>query len=90
MVLTSVIRISGRVQGVGFRYTALNLAVENAVMGYVENDRYTKDVILHCQGDPNIIDKLLKKITSLNGLIRVDKVVTESCDEDEYNNFSIR
>jgi acylphosphatase len=90
MVITHVIRVSGRVQGVGFRYAALSLASNYDIKGYVENDRYSKDAIIHCQGDKNTIADYIKKIGTMNGLIRVDHVNIDSEEEDEYDNFIIK
>jgi acylphosphatase len=37
MTTCKIVRYSGRVQGVGFRYTAQQLAAGHAVAGYVRN-----------------------------------------------------
>ena len=55
------IHFSGRVQGVGFRYTAHRLAAGKAVTGYVRNlpDGRVEAVI---EGEPPAIDALLAAI----------------------------
>ena len=49
---------SGRVQGVGFRYTAYQLAAEHGVTGYVRN-LYDGGVELVAQGDPQEVGRFL-------------------------------
>jgi acylphosphatase len=55
------VHYSGRVQGVGFRFTARTLATPFAVAGFVENlaDRRVRLVI---EGEPDQLDGLLKAI----------------------------
>jgi acylphosphatase len=52
---------SGRVQGVGFRYTALALAREFKVGGYVKN-LHDGRVELVAQGDETEVDRFLAAI----------------------------
>lgn len=52
---------SGRVQGVGFRYTTERLAHETGVLGFVKNLPDGR-VELVCESDKVKIDKLLVKI----------------------------
>jgi acylphosphatase len=55
------VHYSGRVQGVGFRFTTRTLAAPFAVAGYVENlpDRRVRLVI---EGEAEQLDALLKSI----------------------------
>ena len=52
---------SGRVQGVGFRYTAENFALELGLAGWVKNLRDGR-VELLCEGPKQDIERLLLRI----------------------------
>jgi acylphosphatase len=57
---------SGRVQGVGFRYTARHLASGYAVAGYVRN-LPNGDVELLVEGDADQVDAFLKAVADYMG-----------------------
>ena len=48
----------GRVQGVGFRYTAKNMAQSLGLVGWVQNE-WDGTVTMEVQGRENLINKLL-------------------------------
>lgn len=52
---------SGRVQGVGFRFTALNIANRCGLMGYVRN-LPDGDVEMLAQGPAEIIDNCIRDL----------------------------
>ena len=54
---------SGRVQGVGFRYTAQRIAQQHAVTGFVKNLRDGR-VELVAEGSRGEIDRLLREIAA--------------------------
>lgn len=58
-----VVHYSGRVQGVGFRYTARGLAQRYDVYGYVENLPDGR-VLLVVEGDPSKLDRLIHAIAA--------------------------
>ncbi len=58
-----VVHYSGRVQGVGFRYTARGLAQRHGVCGYVENLPDGR-VLLLAEGDPSQLDRLFHAIAA--------------------------
>ncbi len=57
------VHFSGRVQGVGFRYTTKRLATQFAVTGFVRNLANGK-VHLVAEGDSTEIDALMRAIQS--------------------------
>ena len=64
------IRFYGRVQGVGFRYTAYHIARALNLTGWVENE-YDGTVLCEVQGEHFAIDEFLDKLH--NGrYIRID------------------
>ncbi|MEM6260651.1 MAG: acylphosphatase [Planctomycetota bacterium] len=60
-MIRRVVFYSGRVQGVGFRYTTANLAERYDVAGYVQNLDNGK-VRLDVQGPSQMVDQLLDDI----------------------------
>lgn len=61
MVVCKRVIYSGRVQGVGFRYTAQGIARGFAVSGYVRN-LPDGDVELVAQGEPAEVERFLAEV----------------------------
>lgn len=66
----------GRVQGVGFRYTAKYLAQSLGLTGWVRNE-YDGTVLLEIQGSEYMINKLLMGLNH-NQFITIEWMDTES------------
>jgi len=65
-----VIHFSGHVQGVGFRYTALRIACEFEVAGYVQNLPDGR-VRVEVEGEPREVDGLVSALEDrMQGCIR--------------------
>ena len=64
------IRFYGRVQGVGFRYTALHIAQGSRLVGWVENE-LDGTVLCEVQGERAAIDEFLGKLHNAR-YIRID------------------
>lgn len=80
---------SGRVQGVGFRFTAEDLARELGLFGWVRNLKDAR-VELVAEGEEDKLKELLKRIKGyFSGYIQD---VNLSWDEasGEFNDFGIR
>jgi acylphosphatase len=77
------------VQGVGFRYTVQNLAMQYDVQGYVRNLPDGR-VELVMEGPAEEIDALLQEVSrKLNDYIkRVDQTVADATGE--FDQFAIR
>jgi acylphosphatase len=82
-------RFTGRVQGVGFRYTVKNLSMQYNVHGYVRNLPDGR-VELVMEGPDEEMDSLLEDVNrKMNGYIRgVDQTVVSATGEFDY--FAIR
>ena len=52
---------TGRVQGVGFRYTAYHIATQLGITGWVYNE-WDGSVIMEAQGDSSLLDKMVSLI----------------------------
>ena len=80
---------SGRVQGVGFRYTVHNLAMPHNVRGYVRNLPDGR-VELVMEGPDRDMDDLLDAIRQkMNCFIRQVDTLTEPAS-NAFSGFSIR
>lgn len=80
---------SGRVQGVGFRYTVQNIAQRYNVQGYVRNLPDGR-VELIVEGDAPEIDQLLEDVNQrMQGYIK-DVDVTTLPPTGEFDHFYIR
>jgi len=80
---------SGRVQGVGFRYTAQNIALQHNVRGYVRNLSDGR-VELVMEGPEEEMDRVVDSLNQrLNGFIkRVDQ--DTGAATGEFEGFAIR
>ncbi len=84
-----IVHYSGRVQGVGFRYTARTLAEQFDVSGYVQNLPDGR-VRLEVEGDAAEIERFLQRLQQrMAGYIRDRKVDVQPARGD-YDGFQIR
>jgi len=65
------ILFKGRVQGVGFRYTALKVAQKYALTGFVRNCS-DGSVLVEIQGAPLSTSLFIETLRHKNGFIRID------------------
>ena len=80
---------SGRVQGVGFRFTARRLATAFAVGGYVRNLPDGR-VELIGEGEPAVLDDFLAAVRSkLGGKIQSAQIDIEPPGDSPFDDFSI-
>jgi acylphosphatase len=79
----------GRVQGVGFRYTTLQISVRYGVTGFVRN-MIDGSVNLVAEGERDTVNEFINDVTNrLSQHIRA--VHDEASDfQGEFNDFSIR
>ena len=66
------LRFTGRVQGVGFRFTAQYTAQHFGLTGWVYND-YDGSVLMEIQGKPEAIKKMIERLDS-DRFIRIDSI----------------
>lgn len=78
----------GRVQGVGFRYTAKYLAQSLRLTGWVKNE-WDGTVTLEIQGREALIQKLLVGLNS-NQFITIDWLDTEEIPLEQESSFKVR
>lgn len=86
---TECLHFSGRVQGVGFRYTARSIASRLPIMGYVRNLPDGR-VELVAQGRRDAIDELIRRLAAHfgDGIARIDR--SELDEAGAMSGFEIR
>lgn len=83
------IHYSGRVQGVGFRYSAKSIAEGFAVVGYVQNLADGR-VKLVAEGTPAELDSFLASVKNDLGRFINDQSVEIHSEQGEFQDFEIR
>lgn len=84
------IQVFGRVQGVGFRYTAQYLARTFCLTGWVKNCE-DGSVHMEVQGNVQAIDNFILKIKDGNGFIRVDDIdIKKIMIVDDEKGFNVK
>lgn len=78
----------GRVQGVGFRYTAKYLAQSLGLTGWVENE-YDGTVEMEVQGREPMIDKLLEGLNR-NSFINIKWIDSEVIPTEVEKSFYVK
>jgi len=83
------VHFSGRVQGVGFRYTALQVAKEFEVCGFVQNLPDGR-VLVEAEGSPSEIDRFIAAVVDrMHGHIRKSERSARSRTA-QFSGFVIR
>ncbi|MCR5613061.1 acylphosphatase [Treponema sp.] len=79
------LRFTGRVQGVGFRYTANIIAQNLGLTGWVFND-FDGSVLMQVQGTKNGIDTMIERLRN-GSYIEIDNVerTDMAVDTDEHS-----
>lgn len=82
------IKFYGRVQGVGFRYTAKHMARSLGLTGWVQNE-YDGTVLMEVQGREPMIFKLMEALNR-NMFIEISWVDSQDIPTIEERGFSTR
>jgi len=80
--------ISGRVQGVGFRYFTQDVALREGVAGFVRNCRDGR-VEAVIEGDAEAVARVERSLRSGPGGARVERVMVLDEDATGYDRFDI-
>jgi acylphosphatase len=81
--------VSGRVQGVGFRYHSYLLADACHLTGWVQN-LDSGDVELEIQGRIEDIDKFLSQLGKRSWFIQIDRMKLEDMEDIRESDFTIK
>ncbi len=82
--------VSGRVQGVGFRYSIQNTAKSLGIYGWVRNT-FDGKVEIKCYGKKDLLESFLTKIKQTSSHAKVTKVDEKwiAVTKTDYSDFSI-
>jgi acylphosphatase len=83
------ISISGRVQGVGFRYSAVHKAQQLGIKGFVKN-MYDGSVFIEAEADEISMDHFLIWCNKGPSFSRVEKVSTTEGTVKNYTSFTVK
>jgi len=83
------ITVSGRVQGVGYRYFALKTALSLGVKGYVKN-QVDGNVFIEAEGDESNLKLFIDQCKKGPGWAYVDKVEVTEFPLRGYHEFNIK
>ena len=90
MQTTSEITVTGKVQGVGYRYFVAKRANQIGLKGFVKN-LPDGDVVLQAQGNRSDIETLIDFLKIGTKLSRVDSVIIKWLDSTpEFSSFSVK
>ena len=88
-MVSATIRVTGRVQGVGYRYYAMRQAHEFGLNGYVKNQG-DGSVEVQVEGEKEIIERFKSFLKQGPGYSSVDQVeITYEPYLAKYNKFSV-
>ena len=89
-ILTVNIKITGKVQGVGFRYFVLRQAQELGITGWVSN-KSNGDVEALAQGEKADLEQFIAKVKEGPSFSRVEDVSLNWLNEaEQYFGFEIK
>jgi acylphosphatase len=89
MIKCLSIKISGKVQGVGFRYFALDAARKTGINGYVRNET-DGTVFIEAEGTQEQLDIFISLCRKGPGRSMVTNIVYQSSPVMGHNSFIIR
>ena len=87
MIKSVEIRIYGKVYNVGFRRYVHRYAVDNGVMGYVENERQTGSVHIVAEGDSESLERFVALCSHGTPYSIVTKVDVDEIEPRHYDSF---
>jgi acylphosphatase len=83
-------RISGMVQGVGYRYFIMRKATEYNIKGYVKN-LYDGGVEVEAEGSEKNLKLLIKDLENGPDICKVDKIRSKWFDDEKnYKTFTLK
>ncbi|MCF8226208.1 MAG: acylphosphatase [Bacteroidales bacterium] len=81
--------VTGRVQGVGFRYAAVNQAMHYGIHGFVRNN-YDGSVGLELEGTKTAVDLMISWCKQGPGTARIENVLVNTGTVKGYERFEVK
>lgn len=88
MNVSYIAHVSGKVQGVYFRASSQQQAIENGLSGYARNLADGEVEVLMC-GEEENVNKMIEWLNHGPPQAAVDNVQTQKVDWQDHNHFSI-
>jgi acylphosphatase len=88
MLAHKKITVIGRVQGVGFRYTARSVAQQLNIKGFVKN-MPNNEVYIEAEGESDRLDDFIKWCHQGPPHARIDHVIVYDGIINQYNEFVV-
>ncbi len=89
MKKAAILRISGRVQNVGFRYNTRNKAQEIGISGFVKNER-DGSVYVEAEAEEELLDMFILWCHKGPNWARVDEVKIQASQAQAYEDFVVK
>lgn len=89
MIRSYKIIVTGKVQGVGYRYNAQAAAHKSDLTGFVKN-QFDGSVLLHAEGEEENIHRFIEWCNTGPRLADVTEVLIEEQDVKGYQTFEIK
>jgi acylphosphatase len=88
--LRTIVRLTGRVQGVGFRYHVAHVAARFAIAGTVRNLRSSQALEIDCEGAAAEVERFLQAVIAQPPpLGKIDAVEREEAAPRGLDSFAI-
>ena len=88
MMIRRIVIYTGRVQGVGFRWTTNHLAKGFEVSGFIEN-RTDGTVYMVAEGNESVVEAFMNSISSRMTTNITDTMQSDGLYTGEFENFSV-
>ncbi len=89
MINSFAIKVSGKVQGVGFRFYTHKTAIELGVKGFVKNER-DGSVYIEAEAEADVMEIFVDWINKGPEWARVDKVSLQDQPIQNFEGFDIK
>ena len=87
-MIRRIVIYTGRVQGVGFRWTTNHLAKGFEVSGFIEN-RTDGTVYMVAEGNESVVEAFMNSISSRMTTNIIDTMQSDGLYTGEFENFSV-
>ncbi len=88
MKKTYEVKVSGRVQGVNFRYSAMKKAIGLGIVGFVRNES-DGTVLIEAEGEEESLEKFLAWCRKGPFFAKVDRLDFSEIPARDYSDFKI-
>jgi acylphosphatase len=86
---SQIVKVYGRVQGVGFRFYTQRKAKELNILGFVQN-KQDASVYIEAQGETNDLNEFMDWLKIGPDWARVDRVQIQGQPLQDFESFSIK